>query len=446
VNDERLPPQDIAAEQAVLGSMLLSKDAIADVVELLRADDFYQPNHGRIYDAIVALYARGQPADQITVNAELGPEAMRVGGGLYLNDLVRGVSSPASAGWYAARVADRALRRGVIQVGIRTVQRGYSEDDDTDAIVDAAQAEIMAVRDGSTADTVRAGDLLGDALGRIEEAAANGGRMGVPTGIRDLDDLTRGLHPGQLVIIAARPGVGKTALGLGAALHAAIRADVPTAMFSLEMSTSELVDRALSHETRVPLNRIRSGQLTDDDWTRIGTRSGRIADAPLFIDDSAVTAAEIIAKARRMRAQNGLGLVIVDYLQLMTSGKRVESRQVEVAEFSRSLKLLAKDLGVPVVALSQLNRNSEMRAEKRPHLSDLRESGAIEQDSDVVLLLHREDMTNPETARAGEADIIVAKHRNGPTGTITVTYQAHCTRFTDRASQAWSPSAAAGVA
>ncbi|MEZ5212122.1 replicative DNA helicase [Gordonia sp. PP30] len=712
----RQPPQDIAAEQSVLGGMLLSKDAIADVLEKIKPDDFYKPAHQAVYDAILELYGRGDPADAVTVANELDRqgELRKAGGAPYLHTLISTVPTAANAGFYAEIVAEKALLRRLVQAGTRIVQYGYAGADGQDVaeVVDRAQAEIYDVTERtSSEDYVILDELMQPTLDELDSIASRGGMsLGVPTGFADLDKLTNGLHPGQMIIVAARPGVGKalaldtplptptgwTRMGkvavgdrligadgrptrvvaisevmterpcfevefdggpvivadrdhlwavdvdgerkvrttgdlreyVGAAVvpatepielperefaygpytvgalagmayddpeigacieaegpvdvmtlmadlaglipdeylrgsirqrravlaglldararvdddgtiivpvvtrhtdevlsdliaglghsyerepngwirmsadddvftvhekavrHKELRAGarghritairpvasvpvrcvqvdnadrlylaggamIPThnstlamdflrsasihngkaaAMFSLEMSKTEIVMRLLSAEARVKLGDMRSGNMSDDDWSRLARRMGEISDAPLFIDDSPnLTMMEIRAKARRLKQRHDLKLVVIDYMQLMTSGKKVESRQQEVSEFSRSIKLLAKELEVPVVAISQLNRGPEQRTDKRPQVSDLRESGSLEQDADMVILLHRPDAFERDDPRAGEADIIVGKHRNGPTATITVAHQLHLSKFVDMA-------------
>jgi replicative DNA helicase len=739
----RTPPQDLVAEQSVLGGMLLSKDAIADVVEVVRGPDFYRPAHELVYEAILDLYGRGEPADAVTVSAELQKrgELGRVGGAPYLHTLLQSVPTAANAGYYARIVRDTAVLRRLIEAGTRIVQLGYTGDGEADDIVDAAQAEVYGVTERRTSeDYVPLSAVMESALDEIEAIGSRGGEMvGVPTGFADLDELTNGLHPGQMIVVAARPAVGKalaldtplptptgwttmgavavgdrllaadgrpttvvaatevlqarpcyevefsdgtvvvadaehgwcttsaadggrtavrttrelaatlwvergdertlnhavpapaplalpevplplapyalgaalaalvspqhrsdevdmyvesetdpaqvgptldalgvraaprvpagylrasesqrravlaglldrigmvtdsgcvqarqvpaglgtdlrelavglgyecgisavaddmvtvafcadddvfrlealrlqhkerrrgrrvasgaravvdvrrvasvpvrcvevdntdhlylagptmvpthnSTLGLDVARSAAIKHNMSTCIFSLEMSRTEITMRLLSAEARVALHSMRTGKLTDDDWTRLARRMGEVSNAPLFIDDSPnMTMMEIRAKCRRLKQRHDLKLVIIDYLQLMTSGKRVESRQQEVSEFSRALKLLAKELEVPVIAISQLNRGPEQRTDKKPMMSDLRESGSIEQDSDMVILLHREELYERESPRAGEADFIVAKHRNGPTATITVAFQGHYSRFVDMA-------------
>jgi replicative DNA helicase len=436
---ERTPPQDIPAEQSVLGGMLLSKEAIADVVEVLRSTDFYRPTHQLVYDAILDLYGRGEPVDAVTVSAELTRLGTigKVGGGPYLHTLISAVPTAANAGYYAAIVRERAILRRLVEAGTRIVQLGYgiaAAGGDVDDAVDRAQAAVYEVSERRTSeDYLVLEHLLQPALDEIESIGNRGGAMaGVPTGFRDLDELTNGLHPGQLIIVAARPSIGKSTLALDFARSAAIVHNLPAVVFSLEMSRSEITMRLLSAEARVPLHHMRTGRMTDDDWSRLARRIGEVADKPLYIDDSPnLTMMEIRAKARRLKQRHDLRLVVVDYLQLMQSTRRVETRQQEVSEISRSLKLLAKELEIPVVGISQLNRGPEQRTDKRPMLSDLRESGSIEQDSDAVILLYREDAFERESPRAGEADLILAKHRNGPTGTVTVAFQGHYSRFVD---------------
>ncbi|HEX6919454.1 MAG TPA: replicative DNA helicase [Actinomycetes bacterium] len=435
---ERTPPQDVAAEQSVLGGMLLSKDAIADVVEVVRGHDFYRPAHELVYEAIVDLYGRGEPADAVTVSAELQKrgELGRVGGAPYLHTLISSVPTAANAGYYARIVRETAVLRRLVEAGTKIVQMGYTGDGDADDIVDAAQAEVYSVTDRRTSeDYVPLSAIMEGTLDEIEAIGSRGGEMvGVPTGFADFDELTNGLHPGQMIVVAARPAVGKSTLGLDIARAAAIKNGMTTCIFSLEMGRNEITMRLLSAEARVPLHHMRTGKLTDDDWTRLARRMGEVSNAPLFIDDSPnMSMMEIRAKCRRLKQRSDLKLVIIDYLQLMSSGKRVESRQQEVSEFSRAIKLLAKELEVPVIAISQLNRGSEQRTDKKPQMSDLRESGSIEQDADMVVLLHREELYERESPRAGEADFIVAKHRNGPTATITVAFQGHYSRFVDMA-------------
>jgi replicative DNA helicase len=434
---ERVPPQDLPSEMSVLGSMLLSPEAVAEVLEVLRSpEDFYRPAHQVVFDAVLDLYNRGEPTDAVAVGAELGrtDRLARAGGAPYLHSLVASVPTAANAAYYAGIVADKAVLRRVIGAGTRIVQLGHAaEGASADEVVDQAQQVIYDVSEKRTGDDYhRLSDLIAPTLEELESIAASDGRVGVPTGFGDLDELTNGLHPGQMIVVAARPSVGKSTLGLDFARSCSIRHGMSSALFSLEMSRSEIVMRLLSAEAKVPLNHMRTGRMSDDEWEKVVRRMGDINGAPLFVDDSPqTTMMDIRAKCRRLKQREDLKLVVVDYLQLMSSPKKVESRQQEVSEISRSMKLLAKELEVPVVAISQLNRGSEQRADKRPMMSDLRESGAIEQDADVIILLHREDMYEKESPRAGEADLIVAKHRNGMTRDVTVAFQGHYSRFAD---------------
>ncbi|MBW4719394.1 replicative DNA helicase [Saccharothrix sp. SC076] len=437
---ERQPPQDLAAEQSVLGGMLLSKDAIADVVEVLAPNDFYRPAHQAVYDCVLDLYGRGEPADPITVSAELERrgELLRVGGAPYLHTLIATVPTAANASYYAEIVAEKAVLRRLVEAGTRIVQLGYNgaEGADVDEVVDRAQAAIYEVTERrASEDYVVLEELLQPTMDEIDAIASRGGSsLGIPTGFADLDELTNGLHPGQMIIVAARPGVGKSTLGLDFARSCSVKHGMTSAIFSLEMSRTEIVMRMLSAEAKIRLGDMRGGRMTDDDWTRLARRMSEISEAPLFVDDSPnLTMMEIRAKARRLKQRHDLRLVVVDYLQLMSSGKRSESRQQEVSEFSRNLKLIAKELEVPVIAISQLNRGPEQRTDKRPQLSDLRESGSLEQDADMVILINRPDAWERDDPRAGEADLIIAKHRAGPTATITVAHQLHYSRFADLA-------------
>ncbi|MBW1598810.1 replicative DNA helicase [Streptomyces sp. JJ38] len=437
---ERVPPQDLTAEQSVLGGMLLSKEAIADVVEVLQGQDFYRPAHETVYQAILDLYAKGEPADPITVAAELTRrgELAKVGGNGYLHSLVQTVPTAANAEYYAEIVHERAVLRRLVEAGTRITQMGYAADGDVDEIVNSAQAEIYAVTEQRTSeDYLPLNAIMEGALDEIEAIGSRSGQMtGVPTGFTDLDSLTNGLHPGQMIVIAARPAMGKSTLALDFARACSIRNNLPSVIFSLEMGRNEIAMRLLSAEARVALHHMRSGSMTDEDWNKIARQMPQVTEAPLYIDDSPnLTMMEIRAKCRRLKQRNDLQLIVIDYLQLMQSGgaRRPESRQQEVSEMSRNLKLLAKELEVPVIALSQLNRGPEQRTDKKPMVSDLRESGSIEQDADMVILLHREDAYEKESPRAGEADLIVAKHRNGPTATITVAFQGHYSRFVDMA-------------
>ena len=434
--NDRVPPNDLLAEQSAIGGMLLSKDAVADVMEAVRGIDFYAPKHEIIFDATITLYSRGEPTDVIAVTDELTKrgDLARAGGADYLHTLTSLVPTAANAGYYASIVAEKAVLRRLVEAGTRIAQMGYASEGEVTDLVNMAQSEIYSVNTGKdTEDFVALSVAVDAASEEMEAAKTRGGAMiGVPTGFAELDELTNGLHGGQMIVIAARPAVGKSTLGLDIARAASIKHKLPSIVFSLEMGRSEIAMRLLSAEASVPMHHMRKGTVDDRDWRNMGATMGKVNDAPLYIDDSPnMTLVEIRAKCRRLKQKVGLKLVIIDYLQLMTSGKKVESRQQEVSEFSRALKLLAKELDVPVIAISQLNRGSEQRTDKKPMISDLRESGSIEQDADMVILLHREDMYEPNGERQGEADFIVAKHRNGPTKTIPVAFHGHYSRFQD---------------
>ncbi|MBC9927002.1 MULTISPECIES: replicative DNA helicase [unclassified Leucobacter] len=433
---ERTPPHDLLAEQSVLGGMLLSKDATADVTGLLRGVDFYVPKHEVIYEAILSLYSQGEPTDVITVTDQLtkNGELQRAGGVEYLHTVVSIVPTAANAGFYAEIVAEKALLRRLVEAGTRIVQMGYAGEGEAVDLVNVAQSEIFGVTGANTADDyVPLVDAVEAAVTEIERAQGQeGGMLGVPTGFKELDQMTNGFGPGQMIIIAARPAMGKSTLALDIARSAAVGAGATAVFFSLEMGRAEIAMRLLSAEASIPLQHMRKGTLDQRDWAKLAATTARVNDAPLFIDDSPnLTLVEIRAKCRRLKQRHDLKMVVIDYLQLLSSGKKSESRQQEVSEFSRALKLLSKELEVPVVALSQLNRASEQRADKMPAISDLRESGSLEQDADMVILLHRENSYEKDNPRAGEADFILAKQRNGPIGTVTVSFQGHYSRFQD---------------
>jgi replicative DNA helicase len=431
---QRVLPSDMLAEQSTLGGMLLSQEAVAEVFEQVKAADFYAPKHELIFEAIVNLYSKGEPTDVITVTDELvkSGNLVRAGGADYLHTLTSIVPTAASSAFYAAIVKEKSILRHLVEVGTRIAQMGYSNEGEVEDLVNSAQAEVYGVaRANATDEFSTLGDSLQAAIDDIELAQNRGGELvGVPTGFAELDELTHGLHPGQLIIVAARPAVGKSTLAVDFIRNAAIRYNKPAIFFSLEMGRSEIAMRMLSAETSIPLQSMRKGMVDNSDWTKIVSVRSQLNSAPLYIDDSPnLTLVEIRAKCRRLVKQYGLKLIVIDYLQLLTSGKKVESRQQEVSEFSRSLKLLAKELNLPVIAISQLNRQSEQTKDKKPDISQLRESGSLEQDADVIILLHREGIGEKDHPRSGEADLILAKQRNGPTGTITVAFQGRYSRF-----------------
>ena len=431
-----MPPQNLEAEESVLGAMMLSSEAIADVVEALQADDFYRSVNGRIYDVLRGLYARGEPVDIVT-----GIEALKragilddVGGPLYMRDLVEQVPTPASAQHYARIVSQTALLRRLIGAAADIMDMAYSAPEEPERVADEAEQRIYDVaRHGEKDQVASLHELVDEAMTDLERIQNRESAFaGVPTGFRDVDTLLSGMQAGNLIVIAARPGVGKSSFVTNVARNVAVDAGLPVAMFSLEMSRWEIGMRLLCGEARVPWDSIRNKRVGAEDWSRIAQAADSLHEAPLFIVDSGnVTLVDIRAKARRLSARRqGLGMIIVDYLQLMSHTRRVDNRQQEIAEISRGLKMLAKELEIPVIAVSQLNRDPERRQDKRPQLSDLRESGAIEQDADVVMFIHREDA---DPAKKGLADLIVAKHRNGPTDTVPLTFLPHLTQFRNHA-------------
>lgn len=433
---ERVPPHDVLAEQSVLGGMLLSPDAVADVTGQLQASDFYVPKHEVIYEAILTLYSHGEPTDAITVSDQLlkTGDLQRAGGAEYPHTLTSIVPTAANASFYADIVAEKALLRRLVEAGTRITQMGYAGEGEAVDLVNHAQAEIYKVTGADQAeDYVPLSTAVEAAVHEIELAQmSESGLMGVPTGFTELDEKTNGFSAGQMIIIAARPAMGKSTLALDVARSAAVHHEATTVFFSLEMGRAEIAMRLLAAEAEIPLQVLRKGELDNRDMQKLAVTQARIHSAPLYIDDSPnLTLVEIRAKCRRLKQRHQLKMVVIDYLQLLSSGKKSESRQQEVSEFSRALKLLAKELEVPVVALSQLNRASEQRADKMPAISDLRESGSLEQDADMVILLHREAAYERDNPRAGEADLILAKQRNGPTGTVTVAFQGHYSRFRD---------------
>ncbi|MCU1463533.1 MAG: dnaB [Acidimicrobiales bacterium] len=430
----RVPPHNLEAEESLLGAMLLSRDAVVAAVEIVGADDFYKPAHGHIFSAVTSLWSQGESADAVTVAEELRRAGLleSIGGPPTLVGLQARTPAISNAGGYARIVEEHALLRRLIGVAGDIADLGYDIPDDVAAAVDRAESLVFEVAQRRTSDTTsHIRDLLEQNLDHLEALfERNETITGVPTGYTDLDERLAGLQPSNLIIVGARPAMGKTAFALGMAAHAALEGGVPTLFFSLEMSHLELTQRLLCAEARVDATRMRNGRLHESDWGKISHAVGRLAEAPIYIDDNPhLTIMEIRAKARRLKSRAGLGLVVIDYLQLMTGRHSAENRQVEVSEMSRGLKILARELEIPVVALSQLSRNLEMRQDKRPQLADLRESGSLEQDSDVVMFLYRDEMYNAETADRGMAEVIVAKHRNGPTGVTNLSFVDRYTRF-----------------
>jgi replicative DNA helicase len=438
-SDGRVPPHNVQAEESVLGALLLSRDAIGQVSEQgLVPADFYRPAHQHIFDAIRSLYSSGGPVDTVTVADELrrGGLLDEIGGSESLHELQNATPAISSAGHYAKIVQDTAMLRRLIYVAGDIAEIAYSEPDDVAKALDEAETKVFQVAEQRVTDSTRQLDqLLSEAMDQLQATFDRGDTItGVPTGFSDLDDLLSGLQPSGLYIVGARPAMGKSAFGLGIASHVAQHAHMPVLVFSLEMGHAELTQRILASEARVDSTKIRTGRLAEADWAKIGKAIGRL-EVPLFLDDNPrVTVMEIRAKARRIKAKYGaLGLIVIDYLQLMSGGGTSENRQLEVSEISRNLKILARELETPIMALSQLSRQLEARADKRPMLQDLRESGSLEQDADVVMFLYRDEVYNPESPDKGSAEVIVAKHRSGPIGTKRLVFLGQYTRFDNAA-------------
>ena len=437
-----VPPQNLDAEESVLGAMMLSPGAIAAVSEVLAADgrEFYRESHAKIYRGALALYAKGEPVDAITLVDELDErgELEDVGGKVRVHELAALVPASANAGHYAQIVKETATLRGLIRVGGEIARLGWERPGETPELVDRAEQILFDLaQEKATSEFSHIETLLKESFERITQLYESGADVtGVPSGFRDLDRITSGFQEGNLIVMAARPSMGKSALGLGVAANLAVRKEVPVALFTLEMSKAEVTQRLMCSEAKVESQRLRTGKLSADDWPRLTASCDKLAKAPIYVDDTgSITMMEIRSKARRLKAKHpDLGLIIVDYLQLMTSGTSAENRVQEVSQISRSLKVLARDLDVPIIALSQLSRAVEQRHDKRPILSDLRESGSIEQDADIVMFIYRDEYYNGEESdQQGLAEVIVAKHRNGPTDTVKLSFLKRYAKFSDLA-------------
>ena len=435
---ERIPPQNIQAEQAVLGAMLLKKDAIAEAAEKLQPEDFYREAPRLVYQAILELFRRDEAADLVTVTEQLKKtdNLEKAGGIAFVTSLANAVPTAANLEYHARIVLEKAQLRNLINTATEIAGSAYEDAEEIGSLMDDAEKKILAVTGrGSTFDLTSIGDLVLDVFSKVEERSKHKNALtGLASGFVDLDRLTSGFQPSDLILVAARPSMGKTAFTLNIATYVAVRLKQPVAFFSLEMSNVQLVQRMLCAEGGIDSQALRSGVLERDDWTRLISASDRLMKAPMFIDDTpGITVAELRSKARRIKAQHGLSLVVIDYLQLMQGrpGRNGDNRQQEISEISRSLKALARELGVPVIALSQLSRSVEARQIKRPMLSDLRESGSLEQDADIVMFLYREDYYDSETERKNITDVIIAKHRNGPIDTVQLFFEKRFTKFTN---------------
>lgn len=434
---ELLPPQSIEAEQAVLGSLLLSKEALYTVAEILKPKDFYREANSIIYEVILDLMYAGEPVDLLTVTENLRQKGKleQAGGASYLAALADAVPSAAHAAYYAKIVEEKAILRDLIQGATEIIRRCYAGEEEGEKILDEAEKIIFEVaRRRSREGFVPIKELLQKIFARLEHLSTHRGEVtGLPT-FRDLDRLLSGLQWGDMIICAARPGMGKTSFCLNIAQNVAVKYKLPVAIFSLEMSKEQVAERMLAAAAQVSPHKLRCGYLEEADWQRLVEAVGPLSEAPLFIDDTpAQSVMEVRAKARRLKAEENLGLVIIDYLQLMQGHSRADNRQQEVAQISRALKALARELEVPVLILSQLNRGVEQRQDKHPVMADLLESGAIEADADVVIFLYRPEYYDPETEKKGIAEVIVAKHRNGPVGTVEMAFLAEFTKFVDLA-------------
>ena len=431
----KIPPHDIEAEQAILGSMLTDKDAVIAALEVLKEDSFYREDNKLIFNAITNLYSRNEPIDIITVKAELVELGAldRVGGLEYLVELPERVPTTANVERYIKIVDEKAMLRRLITSANELIALGYDESENVDNIMDMAEKKIFDLAaKKNTAGYAVMKDILVESFAELERLYNQKGNVtGVSTGFYDLDNITAGLHNSDLLIVAARPAMGKSAFAINLATNAAVKSGVPAVIFNLEMSKEQVGNRILCSEALVDSNKIRTGQIEDEDWMKLAQTLGRISDAPIYIDDTpGISAMEIRAKCRKLKLEKNIGLIVIDYLQLISgSGKKNASREQEISEISRSLKILAKELNVPVIALSQLSRTAEKRDDKRPMLSDLRESGAIEQDADIVMFLYRDDYYNPDTEKKNVAEVILAKHRGGSTGTVELAWLPSYTKF-----------------
>ncbi|GAB4262271.1 replicative DNA helicase [Thermincola ferriacetica] len=432
---EKIPPQNLDAEQSVLGAMLIDKESIIKVSEILRPEDFYRDAHKHIYEAMLDLSERNEAVDLITLTEELRQRGFldQVGGAAYVAGLATMVPTAANVEYYARIVEEKALLRNLINVATRIVALGYESDEEPTELIDTAEKMIFELSQRKAREGFSPlKNILMQTFDRIEDLYNNKGQItGVPSGFVDLDRLTSGFQPSDLIIVAARPSMGKTAFCLNIAQHAAVRSQVPVAIFSLEMSKEQLVQRILCSQAMVDQQKIRTGNLEEEDWKKLTKAAGPLSQAPIYIDDTpGLSVSEMRAKARRLKAEKGLGLIVIDYLQLMSaSSRRSENRQQEISEISRSLKLLARELQAPVIALSQLSRAVEQRQDKRPMMSDLRESGSLEQDADLVMFIYRDDYYNPESEKRGISELIIAKQRNGPVGTVELGFLKEFTKF-----------------
>ncbi|NCO24422.1 MAG: replicative DNA helicase [Candidatus Infernicultor aquiphilus] len=430
----RNPPQNISAEQAALGSMLLQEEAILHSIDILKPEDFYQKSHQIIFQCILDLFEKSRGVDLVTLTEELNRKNLleKIGGVTYLTNLINSVPTAANIEYYSKIIEEKSILRHLINNTTKIISMAYEEKEDAKILLDKAEHLVFEISDRNIRQSfVPIKEIIQDSYEKIEDLYHREEFItGVPSGYEELDDITTGFQPSELIVVAGRPGMGKTAFCMNIAQYVSIYKNIPVAIFSLEMSKSQLVQRMLCSEARLDSHNLRKGRLVEADWAPLSMAAGRLSSSSIFIDDTAgISCLEIRAKARRLKAQCNLGLVIVDYLQLMQTAGRIENRQQEISEISRSLKSLARELNVPVVAVSQLSRAVEQRIERRPRLSDLRESGAIEQDADLVIFIYREEYYRPKTEKKGIAEIIISKQRNGPTGKVELTFIKEYAKF-----------------
>jgi replicative DNA helicase len=436
----RVPPQNVEAEQSVLGGILIDNQTFHKIVDAITPEDFYRPAHGKIYTAMCELSARGEPIDVVTLTSKMKELGVyeEVGGAAYLAELLERVPTAIHSEYHARLVNDQAIKRRLVTICSEIGSRGLEPGETTEELLDYAEKQIFGLTSSKKQRSiVPVRDIVRSAFIELEYRFENQGTLtGVPTGYLDLDNMTQGFQRSDLIIVACRPSMGKTSFSLGVARHAAVHAKVPVVFFSLEMSKEQIVTRLLAAEAKVDQTRLRTGKLTEQDWARLTRAAGQLSEAQIYIDDTpALTVLEMRGKARRLKAELGnIGLVVVDYLQIMGTSKNSESREKAISDISRSLKALAKELQVPVIALSQLNRNIDLRQDKRPMMADLRESGAIEQDADLIVFIHREDVENLQPNAPSVAEFIVGKHRNGPRGTVKVAWLGQYASFENLAS------------
>ncbi|MCZ6801451.1 MAG: replicative DNA helicase [Nitrospirae bacterium] len=434
LSELRLPPQNLDAEQCILGAILLDNAALSKALEILTEDDFYRGAHRLIYMGMMALSERMEVVDQITLTEYLKScgQLEQVGGAAYVAELVQVIPSASNIRYHCKIVRDKALLRGLIRTATEVVTKGYDEEGQTDDLVEFAEREIFKLAQGKLGRSfVPVNQIIKESIEIVDRLYSRQEKItGVPTGYTEIDEITAGFQASDLIVIAGRPSMGKTSFALGMVEHASIQCNLKVGIFSLEMSKAQLVLRMLSSQAHLDSHALRTGQLTQKDWSDLCFAADRLERAPIFIDDSGnLTVQQMRGKARRLKAEHGLDLLIIDYLQLMEGRSNSESRQQEISDISRALKALAKELEIPIVALSQLSRAVENRVDKKPVLSDLRESGAIEQDADVVMFIYREEVYNPDTEEKGIAEILVRKHRNGPTGDRQLYFHAQYAKF-----------------